>query len=187
MFLRAADPLRAKIFGKFLMDSAAAHREDPASPMLEHLDREMGRAAEAAKADGRTGLDLGALDRAKADNSCAKQRRRILVANRIRNRIGKVLAHGGELRVTAVMVPSGEARVGAEILAPAPAICTYAAGLTQPRDPDARAGLETLASRAHSLYHAHNFMARDDAWLLRLKVAFRDMQIGTAYATTFDK
>src|SRR5260370_40649750 len=66
-FLRAADPLRAKIFGKFLMDSAAAHHENPASPILEHLDREIGRAAEAIEADGRAAPDLCAFDRAKTN------------------------------------------------------------------------------------------------------------------------
>src|SRR5260370_11187557 len=168
------------------MESAADHNENPASQRLENLEREMGRAAEAIEADGRAAPALGALDRAKTNYPGAKQRRRIRVANQTRKRIGKVLAQGGELRITAVMVPSGEARIGAEILAFAPAIRTYSAGLTQPCDPDAYAGFESSAARAHSLYHSYNFMAGDDTRTLRLKVALRDMQIGPAYATTFD-
>src|ERR1700674_1932390 len=70
LLARLADPVRAEALGKLAMLAAAAHHQHAASPMAQHLDRDMGRAAEAVQSHGRAGLNPGALYRTVADDSC---------------------------------------------------------------------------------------------------------------------
>src|SRR5208282_5578512 len=113
---------------------------------------------------------------------CAEQRRSLLVPKRGGNRISKLLAHHRSLGVAAVFVIAGEARVRAEILAPAPAIDARPAGLAQPRDSDPIADLKALASVAASLDHAYHLMTGNHARQPRRQVALGDVQVCPAYA-----
>src|ERR1700730_6696158 len=183
---RRADPIGAQRLGEFLMAPAAAHHEHAASPMLQHLDRDMRRAAEAVKADGRARPNLRALDRAKADYPRAQKRRGGLVAERVGQRVGKIFAHDHELGIATVVVVAGETSAGAEIFAPAPAIGALAAGLAQPGDANARALSEARAAGAASRDGSDDFMAGDDARMARRKVALGDVEIGAAYTAGLD-
>src|SRR5581483_1688128 len=168
------------------MAAAAAHHKHAAFPMLEHLDRDMGRAAEAVEPDSCARTDVGAADRAIADYPGAHQRRRRLVAERVGNRVSEVLADDGILRVAAVVIVAGEARVGAEILAAAPAICARAAGFAQPGHPDARARREARAALAASRDRPDDLMAGNYAWMARRQVALGDVQVGATYPAGAD-
>ena len=140
------------------MLAAARHHEHLASPIPRHLQRDMRRTAEAIKPDRRIGLDAGPLHRAIADDPGAQQRRGFLIAQPLRQAVGEILAHDRVLGVSAVMILSGEAGVGAEVFVAAPAIDAGAAGLAQPRDSDPLAGLETIRAGTASLNHADHLM-----------------------------
>src|ERR1035437_2347203 len=179
-----ADPFGAKVFRQIAMRSAPAHDKHAASPVAKHLDRKMSRAAEAVESDRRTGPDLSALDCAKPDNSGAQQRRRFLIAERIGKSIGEILPHDGPFAVAAVVVVAGEARVRAEIFAPATTIDANAAGLAKPCDPDSIAILETSGVDAALVHDADHFMTRNDSRVARRQVAFGNVKIGPAYAAS---
>ena len=147
----------------------------------------MGRAAEAVKADGRAGPDLGALDRAKADYPRAQQRRGRFVAEPVGNRVGEVLAHHHEFGVAAIVVVTGKPRVRAEVLAAAPAPGALAAGLAQPGDADPRAGgSEARASGATAYDRADDLVTGDDSRMARRQVALGDVEVGAADAAGLD-
>ncbi len=142
----------------------------------------MRRAAEAVESDGCAGANLGTLDCAIADDSGTQQWRNLGIGNGVRQRVSEVLAHGGEFRITAIMVPPSEAGVGAKVFASAPAIDAQAASLTQPRDTDARTRRKAFASGTKPFDHANYLVAGDDLRMLRCKIALADTEIGTAYA-----
>ncbi len=142
----------------------------------------MGRAAEAVESYGRAGAHLGAFDRPIADDSRTQQRRDLGVGHDGGQRVRKVLAHRGELRVAAIAVPAGEARIRAEVLAPAPAISARATGLAQPRDSDAVARRKAFASRTQPLDHADHLVPGNDTRMFRREVALAYVEIGAAYA-----
>src|SRR5208282_2062841 len=184
--VRLADPIGAKLRCKIAMQAAAAHHKHAATPMLQHLQCDMRRTTETIKADRGAGLDAGALDGAKADDARAHQWRGFFIANRLGQRINEIFARDRILGVAAVVVPSGEAGIRAQILAPAQAIDALPTGIAQPRDSDSRALRETRCAHAVLFDDSYNFVARDYPRMLRRQVAFGDMEIGAAYSASAD-
>src|ERR1700722_6514923 len=128
--------------------------------------------AEAIKADRRARLHPSPLDRAIAYDTRTKEGSGFLIAERGRQRIGEILAHDRPLGIAAVVIPSSEAGVRAEVFSAAPAINADAAGLAQPRNTDTIARRETFARRAQSLDYADYLMPGNDTWPFRRQVAF---------------
>jgi hypothetical protein len=85
-----------------------------------------------------------------------------------------------ELGVPAVELIAGEARLGAEVLAPGRAEAAGAVGPPEPRDPDAVA----LAHRVHvvagRLDHADHLVAEHERQLRVGKLAVHDVQVRAA-------
>ncbi len=167
------------------MRPAAAHHKHAASPVAQHLDRKMRRAAEAVESDRRARLDVGALDCAKPDYAGAQQRRRLFIAERSRQRVREVFAHDGVFAVAAVVVVAGEARIWTKIFAAATAIDADAASLAQPCYPDAIALLEAACADAALVDDAHHFMPRYDSRMMRWQITFGDVKIGAAHSARF--
>ena len=107
----------------------------------------------------------------------------MFVVDRIRNRICEIFAHGGEFGIAAVMIPTRETCIGAEVLSTAPAVGAHAAGFTQPSDADSRPDGEAFAPRPELLDDTDHLVTRDDLRMLRLEVTLADMQIRSADAT----
>lgn len=76
-----ADPVGAELLGQLAMNAAATHHEDATIPMFEHLNRQVRGTAETVEPYGRAGENAGTLDRAISDDSRAKERRGVLVAD----------------------------------------------------------------------------------------------------------
>ena len=102
------------------------------------LADDVGRAAEAVEPEP---LGVAAHpQRAVADQPRAEQRRRLEVRVAAGERQAVALVGDRELGVATVELIAGEARALAEVLAPAAAVATLAAGPAEPRDPDPVAG-----------------------------------------------
>ena len=86
----------------------------------------------------------------------------------------------------AVGVPAGEAGGQAQILLLASAESAFAAGVPQPRDADPGAEVEALRALAALVDDADDLMAGHDRLLVQRKVAFGDVQIGSADAAGLD-
>lgn len=175
-----ADPIGSEFLGELAVNPAAAHHKDAAPPMLEHLDREVRRAAEAVEPDGRTRDDAGALDSPKSDDARAEQRRGVLVIDIRRQRIGKILADHRELGVAAVVVPPGKQRVGTEVLAAFAAVGADTTGLAQPRHPDAVSRLEAPGARSQRFHDAYDLVPGNDAAMLWRKVTLGQVEVRPA-------
>ena len=115
-------------------------------------------------------------ERAVADQASAQQRGRLLVGQIVGQRQAVALVGGGQLRVAAVDVASGEARVDAQVL---PVGCAVAAGPVGPAQPGDADALPVLGAR-------DDLVAEDDRKLGRLDLAVAQVQIGAADAAGAD-
>ena len=149
--------------------------------MLQNLQCQMGGAPEPIQPDRCAGPYLRALDRSVADDAGAEERRYLLICNRPRQRVCKILAHRRPLRVAAVSIPSGEAGIGAEIFPISPAVRTYTTGLAQPGDSDPCTGAEAPATLAEFHHFTNDFMAWNNPLMTGRQIALRHVQIGAAY------
>src|SRR5262249_34025963 len=124
--------------------------------------------------------------RAPADQAGAKQRRNRDVVTGFTKR--KAIAGiGDEMRgKAAVARVSGEARAVAKVLPPAPAIRTFAAGVTEPGNADAFAGFRGSDAGAKRIHPPDHFVAGNDRIGDIRQLAVDDMQVGPAYAAGAD-
>ena len=140
--LRRSGPIGAERFRKALRLDIASAREgvDRAALPAGHLRDDMPGGAEAEYAEM---LSIPRHDkRAPADQACAKQRcdRDVVAGFAERKAIAGIR---DEMRgKAAVARVAGEARTVAQILLAAPAIGTFAAGVTEPGNADAFADLQ---------------------------------------------
>jgi hypothetical protein len=151
-----------------------------------HLRGEVGRGAEAVDAEPTARRELGPAQGAVADDAGAEQRGGVFVVVGVGKPVRVGLGHHGPLRVAAVGVPPGEARVDAQVLGAAPAPSAAAASVPQPGDARPLADREPSAARAEGLDLADDLVARDGGRLARGQIALGQVEIGPAHAAGRD-
>ena len=118
----------------------------------------------------------GEVERAVADQAGAEERRGLLVRVAGREREAVARVRDRLLRIAAVDVVAGEARVVAEILLSGAAVAAFAVRPREPRNADARAFALALDHGADDL------VAEDERQLRVGELAVSDVQIGAANA-----
>jgi hypothetical protein len=93
-----------------------------------------------------------------------------------------ILVNHGELRVAAVVVPPGEARVHAQIFVASFAITAETARRSEPRNSDPIAELESGGTRPDFIDDSYNFVAGNHIWPVRFQIALGDVQVGSTYS-----
>src|SRR5467141_143774 len=154
--------------------------------MPRHLHRKVCRRAKTVKTEALSGFDSGQPQRTKADDSRAKQRRRLLIWEDFRNRVNKTFRRDNILCVSPILAVPGKTWVVTQILFSSPAIWTGAVHMMQPGDP--HAGSHAKSPRAFSGFFddAHDLMAWNHRRLTGCQFSFHYMQIRAAYAATTD-
>ena len=104
----------------------------------------------------------------------------MLVVDCRRQRVGKGLAHDRVLGISAVVIPPGETRVQAEVLAAPAAVDASAVGFAQPRHADSIAQAKTPRVRTERIDDADDLMSRNGSALLGRKVALAEVKVGPA-------
>ena len=155
---------------------------DRGAPVDRDLGGEVGRAAEAVHPEAATVGHRGALEGAVPDDPGAQEGRRLLVVERIGQRVRVGLVDDRELRVAPVVVPPGEARGHAQVLVPSSAEPAGTAGVAEPRDADAIAQGETGRTDAARHHAADDLVAGHDRRPAGREVALGHVQIGAADA-----
>src|SRR5206468_634075 len=147
-----------------------------------HLERHVGRGAEAVDPELAPRTHLAAPESPVADDTGAEQRGRLGVAEHGWNRVGERLGgHRVVGEATVGVIPS-ELGALAQVLAPAAARVAGSTRLSEPRDAHALARLEAPRAPADPLDAADDLMARHDRRADERQLAFDDVQVGTAHA-----
>src|SRR5471032_1279677 len=120
--------------------------------------------------------------RAVADEPRAQQRRRFGVGVAVGQLEGVVGVGDGVVRVAAVHVIAGESRAAAQVLATAGAVRARAAGVAEPGDADAIAGMQMRHAVAHDLDYPDDLVSGDDRDLDGRQFTVEDVEIGPADA-----
>jgi hypothetical protein len=107
----------------------------------------------------------------------------VLIVEAIGQRVSEVFVNHSELRVAAVVVPSGEARLHAQVFVASFAVAATAASPSQPRDANSIPRLESGGVRAEFVDNPYHFVAGDHMWLVNLQIALGDVQIGSTHST----
>src|SRR5207302_3707561 len=110
----------------------------------------------------------------------------VLVAEDLRELVGVGLVDDRILRVAAVVVPSGEAGLEAQVLSACGAEAAHAAGMAQPGDAGPVPNGEPLGLGPEGVDLAHDLMAGNDAGALGRQIALGQVQIGPAHAAARD-
>jgi hypothetical protein len=167
----AAHPGRAQRSRELLGAGVAGAGEgiDLAALVDGDLTDLVGRGAEAVEPEARriAAHPVGAI----ADQPAAQQRRGLHVGDVVGDVEAEPLVGDGQLGVAAVDVAAGEARVDAQVLAPACAVAAFAIGPAQPWDADTAAVLG----------RADDLVAEDHRKLGRLDLGVAQMQVGPAH------
>ena len=121
------------------------------------------------------------------DDPGAEQRRGVLVVEPVGQRVRVALVDDGPFGVAAVVVPSREPGRDAQVLVAAHAEATHAAGVAQPRDPDAVADREPRRARAARVDSTDDLVTGHDTEPPRLQVALGEVEIGPADAAHADR
>src|SRR5262249_26334180 len=150
------------------------------------VGEEGGRAAESVDAEAAAGRAVRPAERSVPDDSCTEQRRHRDVVERARQCVYIRLVGDDVLRVAAVDVPAGEGRRDAQVLAAACAEPTYATCVREPGHADPVARRKALRALAARVDDADDLVPGRNARAARQEVAFREMQIGAAYAASVD-
>ena len=129
------------------MRRAARRHVDLATPGPQHRNRQVRRRAEAEEADPLPALHARHPEAAKSDDAGAKQRRRVQIVQRIRQRKHEIGAGDGVLGIAAVDAVAGEGRSVAEVLHPAAAVRAGPIRAADPGDADTRARVRPLRPR----------------------------------------
>ena len=142
--------------------------------------------AEAIDAKSTTGWNLGAAQRAVADDACAQKGRGVLVVETVAQRVRVSLVDQAGVGVSTVAIPSGERRVQTEVFLTAPAEVAGAVGQSQPRHANAITHPKPAHSRAECLDPSHDLVPRNYAGSPRWQVTLGKMQVGATDATADD-
>ncbi len=144
------------------------------------LEHDVRGGAESIEAEPPAGGNLGAAERAIADDPRAQQGSGLEVRKRLRYRVGERLGDDGELRVSPVGVVPGVPRDAAQVLGSRGAKRAGAASVAQPRDPDALADRAPRAAGAEPVHDPDRLVARDQGEPPRREVALDDVKVGPA-------
>src|SRR5690606_24004656 len=144
---RAARPARAEAARERLGPLVAVAGERIDAPPLpgRDLGEDVRGVAETVEAE--TLCIPGHRQRAVADQARAQQRRRLSIRVACRQREAEALVDHDELGVAAGALVAGELGAVAQVLAAAPAVAAFAAGVAEPGDTDALADAQRAAGR----------------------------------------
>ena len=182
LLLGAPGEGRAQLKGQAARFRRPRHHVHAGAPVEGDLCRQMRGSAEAVDPQPAADGQLGAAERAVADDPRAQQGRRLLVREARREPVGEVLGHGDEFRVAAVAVPAREHGGEAEVLFSAQAEAAGAAGPAEPGHPDPVAGGEPRGAGPARHYFADDLVARNDAGAPRGEVTLGQMQVRAAHS-----
>jgi molybdopterin-guanine dinucleotide biosynthesis protein A len=147
------------------------------------LTRDVSGAAEPIDPEPAPGREPRPPQRAVTDDASTQERRRVLVVEKVGKRIRVVLSCKRVLGVSAVLIPSGKARVRAEVLVSANAEPASAARLAEPCDADAVADRKALGAGPEGFYDADDLMSGNDALPMYRQVALGDVEVRPAHGT----
>ena len=182
---RVAGPLAAELEREGLRRLVAGAREgEDAAPLVQRdLADDVRAGAEAVEPEARRIARHA--QRAVSDEPGAQQRRRLEVAEALRQRERVAAVGHGARRVAAVAVEAREPRALAEVLAPAGAEAARPVGPAQPRDADAGAR-RVLGVRARLQHGGDDLVAGDHRQPRAAHLAVADVQVGAAHAAGMD-
>jgi hypothetical protein len=140
------------------------------------------RRAKSVKAQSRTVFYAREPQRPEADDSCAKQRRGLLIGKTRGDRVNKIFGRDNKLCVAAIHAVAGEQRAVAKIFRAGPAIFARSVRSMQPRDAHTVADPKALRALTLLLHKAHNLVARNHRGFARRQFSFNHVQIGSAHA-----
>src|SRR6266851_2363409 len=178
LFALLADPGCAEGGSLLAMALTAGGDVDLAVPGLKDGDGEAGGGAEAEESDAFTRFHAGDTQAAEADDAGAEERGYVGVVQTGGQGVGEVGADQSVLGVATIDGVAGEGGVVAEVLGSAKAVGAGTIGASYPGDAYSRAMGEL---RGCALDHlADDLMAGDQGFVNQGKIAFEDVQVGTA-------
>jgi hypothetical protein len=118
---------------------------------------------------------------AKSDDPGTQERCRMQIVEALVQRMRKIRARDDGLGIAAIDVVPREYRRVAQIFTPCTAKAARAVRPAEPRYPDARSNLKRNAVGTSS-DDADDLMSGNDRRMMRGKVAFYDVQVGSAHA-----
>ena len=154
--------------------------------MVRNLQRQQRRRTEAVQTEPATLHDAGHLQRPIPDHTAAEERCRLDVAERFGDREHEVGTCSHRLGESTVAIPSGEHRIGAEILG---AAATSSALTTRAREPghtDSIADLPTIDTIADGSHPADDLMARHERQVSGGQITLRQLQVRSAHSACRD-
>src|SRR6185437_15233200 len=178
----ASYPLGAKLYGKSSMFFFSRGDDHLHSPMSRDLNTNVAGGSESVDGERVARAQVGETQRAESDDACAQQRRGFLIAKALGNRIDELLRRGQILGITAIHGPSGEQRIGTEILASARAVLTSSTSAMQPGHADAGSCRISLGGAARASDASDHLMSGNHMFQFGRKLTLRDVQIRAANA-----
>src|SRR5579863_2796084 len=178
--VEVADPGGSGIAGSLLARLVAGDNVDFAIPGAKDLQGDGGGAAVSEEADALTALNASHTQAAEPDDAGTEQRRHVDGVEAFGNRVGEIGADGGVLGVAAIDGVAGEDGMIAEVLHLVGAIPAVAVDAADPGDAGACAEGEFRRSAFDDF--ADDLVTGDDARADGGKIAFNDVEIGTADA-----
>jgi hypothetical protein len=146
----------------------------------------MGGRAESIDPEPPTRWELRTAQGPIADDSCAQERRRFLVAEGSRDRVGKSLVNDYVLGVTSVEIPASEQGGDTEVLAPGRAESAGPTGSSEPGNAYPITGVEAGATGTDLVDDADHLVARYDETTFGGEVTFGKVQVCAADAADPD-
>ncbi len=158
------------------------HGVELRAPGASDLRGDVRAGAEAVDPEPAAWRQLCAPQGAVADDAGAQKRRQHAVRWPLRQPVGERRRDDGVLGEAPVHVPTGVARLGAEVLGARAAPGAMAAGTAQPSDPHAVAVTETVLVRPAGDHPADDLVSRHGAGPARGEVPFGEVKVGAAHA-----
>ena len=146
------------------------------------LRRDVRRAPESVDPEPASLGEVGPPEGPVADDPRAQQRRDLLVAEPLGQRVGVRLLDHGVLGIPAVDVPAGEARGEAQVLAAGDTEPACATGVGQPGHPDAVTLAPAGGTGPEPVDDADDLVARRHTRVARREIALGQVEVRPAHA-----
>ena len=160
----------------------SGHHVDLGALVQRHLGGQVGGAAEPVDPEAAAGAKARPTQGAVPDDARAQQRCGLVVGKTVGDPVRVALVDDRGLGVPAVVVPSRERRLRAQVLVAASAELAPSARARQPGDADPVAQGETRGVGAERVDDADHLVAGDDVGAMDGQVSFGDVEIGPAHA-----
>ena len=178
--LRAPGPSRAERHRLLAVRLASREHMNLNAPVSCDLDGDVGGGAEAEETEPLARHDSRELERPIADDPGAKKGRRGFVGKRFREAVEEALGRDSILRVAAVHVVAGEARLVAEVFLAPPAEEAATATKVKPGESHALAEPQAVSALSEAIHSPDDLVARHEGEPGEWKLALHFMEIGVA-------